>query len=78
VAHRISTIKHADQILVINDGEIIERGRFTELLDQKGVFYDLYMSQFRRQEQVAEAARPSGNGHVSGNGQKIAAMPATV
>jgi ATP-binding cassette subfamily B protein len=79
VAHRISTIKNADQILVINDGEIIERGKFNELLDQKGFFYDLYMSQFRRQEQVAEAAsKPSGNGHVSGNGQKIAAMPATV
>jgi len=70
VAHRISTIKHADQILVINDGEIIERGKFDELLDQKGFFYDLYMSQFRRQEQVAAAAKPSGDGHVSGNGQK--------
>lgn len=76
VAHRISTIKHADQILVINDGEIIERGKFDELLDQKGFFYDLYMSQFRRQEQVAAAAKPSGDGHVSGNGQKP--VPITV
>jgi ATP-binding cassette, subfamily B, multidrug efflux pump len=50
VAHRLSTIKNADQILVIHDGEIIERGRFNELLDRKGYFYDLYMSQFRRQE----------------------------
>jgi ATP-binding cassette subfamily B protein len=76
VAHRLSTIKHADQILVLNDGEIIERGRFNELLDQKGFFYDLYMSQFRRQEQVVEAAQPSGNGHLSGNGQKP--VPITV
>ena len=50
VAHRLSTIKNADQILVINDGEIIERGKFNELLDRRGYFYDLYMSQFRRQE----------------------------
>ena len=53
IAHRLSTIKHADQILVLKDGEIVERGKFNELLDQQGVFYDLYMSQFRRQEQVS-------------------------
>jgi ATP-binding cassette, subfamily B, multidrug efflux pump len=52
VAHRLSTIKNADQILVINDGEIIERGKFNELLDRRGYFYDLYMSQFRRQEPI--------------------------
>jgi ATP-binding cassette subfamily B protein len=70
IAHRLSTIKHADQILVLKDGEIVERGKFNELLDQKGMFYDLYMSQFRRQEQV------SGNGQkASGNGQKMATMP---
>ncbi len=63
VAHRLSTIKNADQILVLNDGEIIERGKFNALLDQKGFFYDLYMSQFRRQEQVG------------GNGQKASAVP---
>lgn len=54
VAHRLSTIKHADQILVLKDGQIVERGNFQELLDEKGIFYDLYMSQFRRQEQGAE------------------------
>jgi len=68
IAHRLSTIKHADQILVLKDGEIIERGKFNELLDQQGVFYDLYMSQFRRQEQVGST---SGNGKkAEGNGQK--------
>jgi ATP-binding cassette subfamily B protein len=65
IAHRLSTIKHADQILVLKDGEIIERGKFNELLDAKGFFYDLYMSQFRRQEPVG------GNGQKdTGNGQK--------
>jgi ATP-binding cassette subfamily B protein len=47
IAHRLSTIQNSDQILVINDGEIIERGSHQELLDMKGFYYDLYMSQFR-------------------------------
>ncbi len=55
VAHRLSTIKHADQILVLKDGLIAEQGNFQQLLDAKGTFYDLYMSQFRRQEQGVEA-----------------------
>lgn len=47
IAHRLSTIQNSDQILVINDGEIIERGSHQELLDMKGFYYNLYMSQFR-------------------------------
>ncbi len=47
IAHRLSTIQKAHQILVINDGEIIEKGNHQELLDMKGFYYDLYMSQFR-------------------------------
>ena len=35
------------QVLVIHDGEIVEQGRFQELLDQRGFFYHLYMSQFK-------------------------------
>jgi len=49
IAHRLSTIRNADMILVINGGEIIERGSHKELLDQKGFYYSLYNSQFRRQ-----------------------------
>ena len=64
VAHRLSTIKNADQILVLRDGEIVERGKFQELLDARGFFYELYMSQFRRQEPVG------GNGKVSGDGRQ--------
>lgn len=47
IAHRLSTIRNAHQILVINNGEIIERGKHQELMDMKGFYYDLYMSQFR-------------------------------
>jgi ATP-binding cassette subfamily B protein len=50
VAHRLSTIKNADIILVMNDGDIIEQGRHKELLDKKGFYYTLYNSQFSNQE----------------------------
>jgi ATP-binding cassette subfamily B protein len=52
IAHRLSTIRNADVILVLKDGEIIERGRHTELLEQKGFYFDLYMSQFKKQEEI--------------------------
>ena len=47
IAHRLSTIRNADMLLVINHGEIIERGTHEELLEQKGFYYNLYMSQFK-------------------------------
>ena len=46
VAHRLSTIKHSDVILVMKDGNIIEHGSHKELLKAKGFYYDLYNSQF--------------------------------
>lgn len=46
VAHRLSTIKNADMILVMNNGSVIEKGTHTELLDKKGFYYNLYNSQF--------------------------------
>jgi ATP-binding cassette subfamily B protein len=52
IAHRLSTIRKADKILVINEGEIIERGTHEELLAQKGFYYSLYMSQFRQRDDV--------------------------
>ena len=46
VAHRLSTIRSADLILVMKDGHIIEQGDHQSLLEKKGFYYDLYRSQF--------------------------------
>jgi ATP-binding cassette, subfamily B, multidrug efflux pump len=47
VAHRLSTIQHVDQILVLHKGEIIERGNHQDLLKQKGMYYNLYKLQYQ-------------------------------
>lgn len=55
IAHRLSTIRNADIVLMLKDGQVIERGTHDELLAKGGAYNDLYMSQFRYKE-VAEAA----------------------
>ncbi|MFL8970213.1 ABC transporter ATP-binding protein [Helcococcus kunzii] len=50
IAHRLSTIKNADIILLMKNGEIIERGTHEELLNNKGEYYNLYNSQFIKSE----------------------------
>lgn len=47
IAHRLSTVKNADVILVVSDGKIIERGNHKELLAMRGHYYNMYVKQFR-------------------------------
>ncbi len=47
IAHRLSTIRDADNVIVIRDGEIVEQGTHQQLLEAKGFFHHLYMSQFK-------------------------------
>ncbi len=49
IAHRLSTIKKADKIIVINKGEIIEAGTHDELLSMRGIYFQLYQTQFSKQ-----------------------------
>ena len=53
IAHRLSTIRRADRILVITKGRIEESGTHAELLQQRGHYYELYTSQFRREREEA-------------------------
>lgn len=47
VAHRLSTIKNADEIAVVSDGMVLEQGNHEELMARQGMYYDLYQLQFR-------------------------------
>lgn len=50
VAHRLSTIQHADNIILLSHGQILEQGNHQELLHQKGRYYQLYTLQFQKQQ----------------------------
>jgi len=58
IAHRLSTVREADQILVIASGHIVERGKHVELLAAEGLYAELYRTQFARQEAA------DGNGTI--------------
>jgi ATP-binding cassette subfamily B protein len=58
IAHRLSTVREADQILVINEGRIVERGDHDELIAAGGLYSELYRTQFERQE--SSSGSPAG------------------
>ena len=70
VAHRLSTIQHADNIIVLSHGEIIEQGNHFELLEKRGRYYELYMLQYRKNElqrqlEGTNSGSREGSEHVS-------------
>ncbi len=56
IAHRLSTVRDADRILVIDHGEVLEQGNHKELMAKKGYYYDLYTNQFRS-EKIDESVK---------------------
>jgi len=56
IAHRLSTIMHADRIYVLERGQIVEYGRHSELLDQKGLYYAMWRQQVGEREAVETVA----------------------
>jgi ATP-binding cassette, subfamily B, bacterial len=57
IAHRLSTVREADQILVIEAGQVVETGTHEELLEAGGLYADLYLTQFKSQEHQEQYAK---------------------
>ena len=64
IAHRLSTVLAADEIIVLKDGVITERGTHSELVGRGGVYTELYETQFRRALDEAEKAEHDQPGKV--------------
>jgi ATP-binding cassette, subfamily B, bacterial len=61
IAHRLSTVSEADQILVVDDGRIVERGRHDQLITAAGPYSELCRTQLRAQARVEPASRPASS-----------------
>ena len=52
IAHRISAVRHADEIVILEDGKIVERGTHDSLMELKGRYYDTFVAQYERPEEL--------------------------
>jgi ATP-binding cassette subfamily B protein len=71
IAHRLSTVRDADQILVIDEGRVVERGRHSDLLSAGGLYAELYNTQFAGQDSdgaIAGDVDDTGTGDEAGTG----------
>ena len=53
ISHRVSSVKHADQIIVLDQGRVIERGNHKELMDSEGYYFELYQKQLAESEKLS-------------------------
>jgi ABC-type multidrug transport system fused ATPase/permease subunit len=66
IAHRLSTIKDVDRILVMHKGQIVEEGSHAELLEARGVYYRLYLLQYKGQEAAGVSGDAGSGGGEAG------------
>ena len=67
IAHRLSTVLHADRIFVLEKGQIVESGRHEDLLDLKGLYYAMWRQQIGERETtstIVHAAKNSGSERI--------------
>ena len=64
IAHRLSTVQRANQILVVQQGRIVERGTHETLLQQSGVYRRLYLAQFALEAEQISAGTPHERGSM--------------
>ena len=64
IAHRLSTVQRANQILVVQQGRIVERGTHEALLQQSGVYRRLYLAQFASEAEQISAGTPHERGSM--------------
>jgi ATP-binding cassette subfamily B multidrug efflux pump len=57
IAHRVSSVRYADQIIFMDNGRIIERGKHDELMEMKGAYYRLYQSQIKKERDYYASGR---------------------
>ena len=52
IAHRISAVRHADEIVILEEGRVVERGNHDSLMELKGRYYDTFVAQYERPEEL--------------------------
>ncbi len=72
IAHRLSTIRDCDKILVVDDGAIVEQGNHNELMAKRGLYYDLYMAQYKGRITEVMTDIIAANDRLSNTGGKNA------